>query len=302
MNLKTLDTNSLSWAALWLRVGLGTVFIIGGISKLSLLLNSATHQGMVDNYMGSSGYINALFQEFLFSGGWLTPGFFLTSLSAFELISGVMLVAGLMVRPLALFYAFLLWSFVFSLPTQTVPGIDIGVKTYTSPALFVQVRDITLSGVMFVLYNLGAGRASLDHRFNQYSSGIQDWDKLGLLLRLSLGVCLLVGGFFAGFANIQSFKVPGLLLIVSGLLLVFGSPRVVAGAGAAVMAIMVWYIVQKLNLDKSVIANLNGVKREFALLAMAWVLVRLGGGSHYTWQDMVSRSRDYLGGYLVKKA
>ncbi|WP_299729287.1 DoxX family membrane protein [uncultured Endozoicomonas sp.] len=144
--------------ASFLRVGVGLLFVIGGLSKLSLLLNSTTHDGMVANYMGTEGYINTLFQAYLFSdGSLLTPSVFLKTLSAFELVSGFFLIVGFMVRPLALFYGFLLWSFVVALPVHTVPGVEVDVKTYTSPAIFVQIRDITLSGMMFVLFNLGAG-------------------------------------------------------------------------------------------------------------------------------------------------
>ena len=197
--MTTINTQkSYDIGALVLRSGLGLVFLIGGISKLSLLLNSATHDGMVANYMGTSGYINELFQQYLFTGaigGIITPSLFLTSLSTFELLSGIALLAGLMVRPLALIYGFLLWSFVFSLPVMTVPGIDIGVKTYTSPAIFVQIRDIALSGMMFVLFNLGAGYKSIDSKFITPPNTV-NWNVLGLLLRLSLGLMFIVSGFF----------------------------------------------------------------------------------------------------------
>lgn len=93
----------------------------------------------------------------------------LISLSTFELLSGVALVAGFLVRPLALFYGFLLWSFVIALPTHTVPGVGIETKTYMAPAILVQIRDITLSGLMFVLYNLGAGARSLDGCLRGYA-------------------------------------------------------------------------------------------------------------------------------------
>ncbi|MEQ1711298.1 MAG: DoxX family membrane protein, partial [Hyphomicrobium sp.] len=90
--------------ALALRIGLGSVFIIGGIAKLERLLTPAKSQAMVDEYVGPLGYINQTFLDWLFAsplGALLTPWNFLTALSAFELVCGVMLVAGLMVRPLA---------------------------------------------------------------------------------------------------------------------------------------------------------------------------------------------------------
>ena len=83
-------------AALWLRLGLGAVFAIGGWSKLSQLIDPLRMQAIVDNYMGTKGYINAFFAEYLFEGPLgtvLSPWGFLTTLSAFELLSGIALMA-----------------------------------------------------------------------------------------------------------------------------------------------------------------------------------------------------------------
>jgi len=101
--------------ALALRVGLGLVFISGGIAKLERLLTPEKAKGIVDQYVGPLGYINQTFLDWLFAsplGAVLTPWNFLTALSAFELLAGVMLVTGLMVRPMAVIWALLLWSFV----------------------------------------------------------------------------------------------------------------------------------------------------------------------------------------------
>ncbi|MCL6417667.1 DoxX family membrane protein [Aestuariirhabdus sp. Z084] len=283
-------------AALFIRVGLGLVFVIGGTSKLSLLLGSSTHDAMVSNYMSTSGYINALFQEYLFTGAigdLLSPAIFLTALSAFELISGIALILGLFVRPLSLFYGFLLWTFVIALPTMTVPGISLEAKTYTSPAIFVQIRDIALSGFMFVLYNLGSGTKSLDHRFLRPQI-TADWNALGLLLRLSLASVMIVGGFFGAFGNITSFATPQLILAITGILLIFGSKKVVQASSVVVMGVMLWYMFSKFGIDKTLIKNLNGFKREFALFASAGVLFLLGGGERYTLMDLLRRSKLYI--------
>ncbi|WP_283132543.1 DoxX family protein [Enterovibrio norvegicus] len=292
------DSTRYANAALALRIGLGLVFVIGGLSKLSLLLSSSKQAAMVANYMGTTGYINELFQDFLFSNGVLSPWFFLTSLSTFELVSGIALIAGFMVRPLALFYGLLLWTFVFSLPVDTVPGASVGVKTYTSPAMFVQVRDITLSGMMFVLFNLGAGARSLDQRRGQGVCGANaapNWDVLGLLLRFSLGVTFIIGGFFGAYAKIPSFATYQIILALIGLVLIFGQGTSLKVAAGAVVLVMAWYMLQKLNLDKGVIANLNGVKREFALAAAGLVLMRLGGGDLFTLSDCVRKTKETLG-------
>ncbi|MFD2178260.1 DoxX family protein [Veronia pacifica] len=283
----------LELGALLLRVGLGMVFIIGGLSKLSQLLSSSKQQAMVDNYMGTTGYINELFQDYLFTNDLLTPWFFLTTLSAFELFSGIALAIGFFVRPLALFYGFLLWTFVVSLPVDTVPGASVGVNTYTSPAMFVQIRDITLSGMMFVLFNLGAGLKSVDRNWLNPPTDT-NWQAIGLLLRFSLGMTFIVGGFFGAYSKIPTFAVYPPVLAIIGLLLIFGSGRGVKVAGIVTIAVMIWFMFNKLSLDKGIIANLNGFKREFALAAAGGVLALLGGGDRFTLTDLQIRAKTTL--------
>ncbi|MDO6765588.1 DoxX family protein [Agarivorans sp. 1_MG-2023] len=293
MEQKQFDT-----AALWLRLGLGLVFIIGGTSKLSLLLDPTSQAAMVANYMGTTGYINELFQDYLFSAGWLTPWSFLTALSAFELFSGLALCAGFLVRPLALFYAFLLWTFVVSLPVDTVPGASVGVSTYTSPAIFVQIRDITLSGMMFVLFNLGSGLYSVDKRLSSQEHHI-DWQTLGLLLRFSLGMTFIVAGFFAGYAKIPSFATHQVILLTLGLVLIFAQGKTLKVGALLCALVMLWFMLQKFSIDKSFIKNLNGFKREFALLAAGAVIALLGGGERFSLADLAQRAKSY---YLFRRA
>lgn len=278
--------------ALALRVGLGLVFISGGIAKLERLLTPAKAQGIVDQYVGPLGYINQTFLDWLFAsplGALLSPWNFLTVLSAFELVSGIMLVAGLMVRPLAIFWAFLLWSFVFSLPVVTTPGVKLAAKTYMSPAEFVQIRDIALSGFFFVLYNLGPGAKSLDHaRYGLPETLGRDWEPLALLMRLSLGAAFVVGGLFAGYDNIVTWGMPGLLLTIIGAGLIAGVGTRWFGLAAA--AVMLWFMVAKLPGASGVIGWFNAVKREFASLAAAGVVASAGGGRMFT----VDKSLDAL--------
>ncbi|MEE9320335.1 MAG: DoxX family protein [Granulosicoccus sp.] len=291
MKKATISSQQTSWQridniALCLRLGVGAVFVIGGYSKLSQLLDPTRSQAMVDQYMGPAGYINSFFSDYLFNGmlsGIISPWGFLTALSSFELISGLALLVGFLVGPLALVYGFLLWTFVFSLPVVTTPGVEVTVKTYTSPALLVQIRDVALSGFMFVLFNLGSGRFSIDAMRSKSRVRPEpvSWDAFALLTRLSLAVPFLVGGFFAGMSNIQSFSAYPLLLIVIGLLLVAGiGIRVVA---IAVALTMFWFMLGKFSVDKTLIANLNGFKREFAMLAASLVLFVYGGGNKFVW-------------------
>ena len=271
--------------ALALRVGLGILFVIGGWNKLGQLLDPAREAAILAAYMGPKGYINAFFAQFLFAGpagGWLTPWGFLTTLSAFELVSGLALIAGFLVRPLALLYGFLLWTFVMALPVVTTPGVEVTVKTFAAPAMLVQIRDIALSGISFVLFNLGPGAYSQDARlFGAAPQNRVGWENLGLLLRLSVAAPLIVGGIFAGLGPIPTFATAPWILLVIGVLLLAGGLGVRV-AGAAVVAVMLWYIWTKVSADKSLIANLNGFKREFTFIAAGAVLAYAGGGAKFT--------------------
>ena len=285
---------TLAQVALTLRIGLGALFVTGGAYKLSLLLSPATSAQIVATYTSTKGYINEFFMAFLFAPGMaLTPWSFLTALSTFELVTGVMLLAGLLVRPVALIYAFLLWTFVIALPVVTTNGVDPGVKTYMAPAMLVQVRDIALSGFMFVLYGLGSGIRSVDVRIfgGDALKPVISWDVASLLLRLSLAVVLIVGGLFAGMPNIKTFIEPGLLLVVAGLALLWGG-QVTRYAAGVVCAVLLVYMLGKLGLDKGLIGNLNAVKRELALFAGAFVLAARACGQTWTVGDVARRLGD----------
>lgn len=283
-------------AALILRIGLGAVFLIGGLSKLSQLLSASQHDLIVTTYLSPTGYINSFFQDWLFTGNLgnlINASQFLTALSTFELFSGIALILGLMVRPLAIIYGFMLWSFVISLPTLTVPGAEREVTTYFAPAILVQIRDISLSGLMFALFCLGAGKYSIDNlRFNNTPN--PDWNAYGLLMRLSLAFTLLVGGFFAGHQDIVSFSTNGLLLVILGGGLLLADGRYLKAFAGAAALVFIWHIYMKINLDKSLLANLNSFKREIGLLLASVVLMHLGGGRNFTLLDIKRRTASYF--------
>jgi len=277
-----------------LRVGLGLVFLIGGLSKLNQLLDPTLQEKILTSYWGTSGYVNQFFIDFMFSPDQLSPWWFLTSLSFFELFSGIALIVGFAVRPLSLIYAFLLWAFVIALPTITVPFIEVTVKTYTAPAIFVQIRDIALSGMMFILYNLGSGAYSLDKiLFHAPANNPNiNWDSLGLLLRLSLAIPIGIGAVFFGMANIQTFASNPWILLLLAILITGGVG--LRYAGIAIVFVMLWYMVYKFNIDKSLIGNLNGFKREFAFIAAGIVLSIAGGGQSHTITSAIKKIQRFL--------
>ncbi|MEN8131560.1 MAG: DoxX family protein [Pseudomonadota bacterium] len=293
---ENIDVRS-DWIALALRAGIGLVFLIGGWNKLSQLIDPTRETAIVATYTSPHSYINAFFTNYLFTGTfgeWLTPWSFLTLLSTFELVSGLALIAGLLVRPLALTWGLLLWTFVMALPVVTAPGVEVDVNTYTSPAMLVQIRDIGLSGIAFVLFNLGSGAFSLDARLFGQAATTQpeSWDNLGLVMRLSVALPILVGGTFAGLDHIQNFASTPWLLVPLGILLASGTR--VRAAGVVVAAITLWVMWTKLSLDKSLIVNLNSVKREFAFLAAGIVLASVGGGVKFTLAQAGAKARQFL--------
>lgn len=284
----------LAQVAFTLRIGLGALFVVGGVNKLSKLLSPSASDQIVASYTSTTGYINEFFMAFLFApGAALTPWSFLTALSTFELVTGIMLLAGLLVRPVALIYAFLLWTFVIALPVVTTNGVDPGVRTYMAPAILVQIRDIALSGFMFVLYGLGSGIRSLDYRLfgHEALKSVMSWPVASLLLRLSVAVVLIVGGLFAGMPSIKTYFEPGLLLVAVALAVLWGG-TVTRYAAGVVCGVIFVYMLSKIGIDKGLIGSLNAIKRELALFAGAFVLAAREGGQLWTASDVARRLAD----------
>jgi hypothetical protein len=117
-----------------------------------------------------------------------------------------------------------------------------------------------------------------------------------LLLRLSVALPLLVGGAFAGYGHIQTFGVPAPVLIVLALPLLLNVG--VRAAGVGVMALVLWFSLQEFDLGRSLIANMNAFKREFAFFAAGVVLALVGGGRSFSivrlregWQNLIRPGR-----------
>ena len=288
---------SFDQSAFVLRIGLGLVFLAGGLAKLSKLLVPSTQADMVNLYLSAGGYVNQFFFDYLFHGGVLSgiisPWFFLTALSALEFVAGAALIIGLGVKFFSLLFAVLCWTFVISLPVVNAAGFEIATKTHTAPAILVMIRDIALSGLLFALYHLGSGVWSLDERIfgAQVKAKAVNWDALGLLIRVSLGLVFIVGGAFYGLENIKSFA-PAIILLPIGVVLLFGNGS--RYAAMAAMLVIGWYMLTLLSFDKGLIGNMNGVKREFALFASAIVLAVLGGGSSHTLFGMLEDVRTFF--------
>lgn len=121
-----------------------------------------------------------------------------------------------------------------------------------------------------------------------------DGNSYGLLLRLSVAAVFLVGGFFGGYGHIKSFVPVPALLILIGVILASGYfTRLAAAAGFIVIA---WYMIGVLDPNQTLWGNLNAVKREFAYLAAAGVLVAFGGGAAYRPGDLLRAPLSALAG------
>ena len=278
-----LDSQATDKIALALRLGLGSVFVAGGWWKLARAIDPLGSEAFVDRYMASNGYINAFFDQYLFAdpGALLTPLAFLTILSAFELAAGIALLAGAFVRAISLTFAFMLWTFVLALPVVTASGFETGAPSYFSPALLVQIRDIGLSGMCFVLFSLGSGPWSVDQRVLGRGAPPAElnWNTLGLVLRLSVAAVFIVGGLFAGYDHIKSFVGVPVLLTAVGVVLASGHLTRIAAAAA--FAIVAWYCVGQLGSGVAAWDYFNSVKREVAFLAAIGVLFVFQGGTAF---------------------
>ena len=279
-----------------MRLGIGAVFLIGGWWKLSRALDAERAAALVSRYTAPNGYINAFFQDYLFSSGWISPWAFLTALSALELIAGICLIIGLFVRPFAVLFGLLVWSFVAALPVMTTPGLTSQNSTFLTPSLIVQIRDIGLSGMCFVLAALGSGNWSLDERLagRGYPESQSSWSSLGFVLRSSVAVVFLAGGFFYGLDHVKSWSSWPLVLVLVGLIMISG--HAVRLAAAAALLLLLIYCLGALSIDKTVWDNLNAIKREFAFIAASIVLLRYSGGPAFAFGKLLGAPRDVLFG------
>jgi uncharacterized membrane protein YphA (DoxX/SURF4 family) len=132
--------------------------------------------------------------------------------------------------------------------------------------------------MFFMLFIIGAGSYSVDRRWigDEATRSSLNWDQGGLLVRLSVAFPLLVGGAFHGEASIQTFGMPSwmLLLIAIPLILNVGA----RWAGVATVLVIAWFIASSFDASRSLIANMNAAKREYAFLAASVVLGFCGGG------------------------
>lgn len=282
--------------ALFLRLGIGAVFLIGGWWKLSRALDPARADALVARYTAPNGYINAFFQDYLFTGGWISPWTFLTALSALELVAGIALILGLLVRPFAILFGLLVWSFVAALPVFTAPGLGVDGGTFLTPSLIVQIRDIGLSGMCFVLAAAGSGKWSLDASIMKRGGRPLplNWSVFGLLLRLSVAAVFIAGGAFFGLDHVKSWSSLPVLLLAIGLVMASGhGVRLAAGAALAVVLV---YCLNAINLDKTLWDNFNAVKREIAFIAAALVLLRFSGGPAFRVSKLFEAPQDVLFG------
>jgi len=100
-------------------------------------------------------------------------------------------------------------------------------------------------------------------------------------------VPLVVGGVFAGLDHIKSWDIWAPLLVVVGAALIAGV-RTRAAAVAAAMG-MLWFAALSIRPEASLVVNLNGFKRELALLAAGLVVAACGGGVRFTLIDIYRR-------------
>ncbi|MEQ8207377.1 MAG: hypothetical protein RIA65_14490, partial [Woeseia sp.] len=151
-----------------------------------------------------------------------------------------------------------------------------------------------LSGLCFILLNLGSGAGSIDRVVMKRGAAPTEvnWNAYGLLLRLSVASVFIVGGFFAGYDHIKTFiDLPALLIAVG---VVMASGHAVRPAAIAAFAIIAWYCISTLNPDNSVWGNFNAIKRELAFLAASGILIVYQGGRAFRPGDLLRSPKSSL--------
>jgi uncharacterized membrane protein YphA (DoxX/SURF4 family) len=245
-------------AALILRVCVGIVFVIGGVK----LVLPSDAQALAASYVDpSTGWISPYFAELITVRLGIEMSRFLFVQGAIEIVLGLAMILGLMTPGVAIVMGMMYWAFAVANPV--VGEIRLS-------------RDVALMGICFAIALAGAGRWSLDGRLRGSQSNIDERkDFVVLVIRLSLAFTLLTSAIFAGgpFNNHLNSTLPRLLVLLLGLLLVFGIySRWVAG----LLAMWMLYLVATNLVAKGLLPGLDSVKREIGFLGATLAIFLLG--------------------------
>lgn len=269
------STRSLRPARRWdtgvgvLRVGLGLVFIIGGLKLVApTLFGLAGREALAASFTDpTTGFIAPWLAERISGDLGIAVSTFLFAQGIAEMILGLFLVAGVGTRMVALNAAVMFWLFTVAAPEAG--AVRLG-------------RDVALAAVAVALVGTGGGRGSFDwRRAKRPEPPAPRRDLALLLIRLGLAYTLLTAGVFTGgnFDNLLNTTLPVPLVVLLGLTLAAG-----VGPRWVMIPVAVWlvYLLPTELADHQLFSGLDTVKREIGL-SVAALLYIAAGPDRWSW-------------------
>ena len=265
-----------------LRLGLGLALIGVGLNFTSI--STADNFGVAAFWaaFGESGLLTQVLTPGLFEAGglgtYLTPALALEIASYFCFAAGAALILGLLVRVFSFLFALIYFvPWIISL-IEAVPFV-FNIGDFGSlAASTLTIRDVSMSLLFLVLFNLGSGAMSLDFKIGLPGTGPGRvrWDAVAIKIRLPLAFL-----FLGAAASDLTFGVPvyytfPYLTLAIGVVIFFGlAPRL---SGALALGVIGWHLWVVLVQVSSFGAAMDVVLPEAPFVAAAIVFMLAGGG------------------------
>lgn len=252
-----------------LRVAVGSVFLIGGLKLVApTLFGIAGRDALGVSFTDpTKGFVAPWLAERITDDVGVSISAFLLVQGVVEVTLGLLLVAGLGTRMVALNMAMMFWAFTVAAPQAGAVRLS---------------RDLALLAVCVALFLTGGGRWSLDGlRRRRVAPPAGRRDVALVLIRLGMAYPLLASAMFRGgiFDNPLNTTLPVLLVVLIGLVLAVGMvPRWVM----APVALWLIYLLPAKLAEHGLFPGLDTIKREIGLLAAAGVYV-LAGPDRWSW-------------------
>lgn len=260
--------------AAFLRVALGVVFVLGGVR---IGFPAEGREELAASYVDpQSGWISPFFVEQITGRLGVSVESLLQFQGYFEILLGLLLIAGVFTPVVAVAVGLMFWSFAVANP---VAG-EIRLS-----------RDVALAGLCFALVAAGPGRWSVDSAVRGAASWFSERrDAALLVVRLSLAFTLLASALFTGgvMANHLNETLPAPFVLALGLLLLAGvAPRFAAAAFVLWMGVVIPVEI----VAEGLLGGLDSIKREIGLLAGALVYALAGSDRWAILRPLEPKSR-----------
>ncbi|MGI8538632.1 MAG: DoxX family protein [Rubrobacteraceae bacterium] len=223
-----------------------------------------------------SGWISPFFVDQITGRLGMSVETFLQFQGYFEIILGLLLIAGFFTPVIAVVVGLMFWSFAVANP---VAG-EIRLS-----------RDVALAGLCFALVVAGPGRWSVDNAIRGGASWFSERrDAVLVVVRLSLAFTLLASALFTGgvMASHLNETLPMFVVFALGLLFAAGvAPRFAAAAFVLWMGVVIPLEI----VGEGLLGGLDSIKREIGLLAGAIVYTLTGSDRFAIFRPLEPRSK-----------